>query len=188
MSTRLVILGLLRKRPMHGYEIKHIIEDHMGDWTSIAFGSIYFALKKLTDEGLLEVKATEKSGNRPSRTIYHTTQAGREEFAKLLRGVWATPERQFFAIDLGLFFMDALPDDEIEKLLEQRIEYLEAAQRYLNEHRQENVADPRVPMQAQWIFDHSLAHLGAELAWFQRVKLDITSRKDQGRAQTTRSV
>jgi DNA-binding PadR family transcriptional regulator len=45
MSTRLVILGLLRERSLHGYEIKHIIQDHMGDWTSIAFGSIYFALK-----------------------------------------------------------------------------------------------------------------------------------------------
>jgi len=52
MSTRLVILGLLRERPLYGYEIKHVIEDHMGDWTSIAFGSIYFALGKLTEIGL----------------------------------------------------------------------------------------------------------------------------------------
>ena len=182
MSTRLVILGLLRERPMHGYEIKHIIEDHMGDWTSIAFGSIYFALKKLTNEGLLDVKATEKSGNRPSRTIYHTTQAGREEFAKLLRAVWATPERQFFALDLGLFFMDALPSGEIQEFLEERIDHLERAHRYLTEHRQENLADPQVPRQARWIFDHGLAHLSGELAWLQCVKQDIVSNKGPGEA------
>ena len=76
MSTRLVILGLLRERPLYGYEIKHIIEDHMGDWTNIAFGSIYFALKKLAEEGFVERAAVEREGNRPSRTVYQLTPAG----------------------------------------------------------------------------------------------------------------
>lgn len=76
MSTRLVILGLLRDQHLHGYEIKQIIEEHMGDWTSIAFGSIYFALGKLSEEGLIEKVATEKEGNRPSRSIYQITEGG----------------------------------------------------------------------------------------------------------------
>ena len=67
MSTRLVILASLRDQPLHGYEIKQIIEEHMGDWTNIAFGSIYFALGKLAEEGMIEKIATEKEGNRPSR-------------------------------------------------------------------------------------------------------------------------
>jgi Fe2+ or Zn2+ uptake regulation protein len=58
MSVKLVILGLLRERPLYGYEIKQIIEEHMGDWTSIAFGSIYFALDKLAKEGFVEKVAT----------------------------------------------------------------------------------------------------------------------------------
>ena len=69
MSTRLVLLGLLRDRKLYGYELKHIIEDHMGDWTSIAFGSIYFALNKLSEEGLIEKVAVEKPGKRPSRCV-----------------------------------------------------------------------------------------------------------------------
>ena len=28
MSTRLVILGLLQERPLYGYEIKQLIEEH----------------------------------------------------------------------------------------------------------------------------------------------------------------
>ena len=62
MSTRLVILGLLRDRPLYGYEIKHIIEEHMGDWTSIAFGSIYFALNKLAEEDFIEKTGTTQEG------------------------------------------------------------------------------------------------------------------------------
>jgi DNA-binding PadR family transcriptional regulator len=109
MSTRLVILGLLRVQPLHGYEIKHIIEEHMGDWISIAFGSIYFALGKLSEEGLIEMVATEKAGNRPSRSVYQITEAGRAEFLGILREVWREPERQYFSIDVGLVFMNALP-------------------------------------------------------------------------------
>jgi DNA-binding PadR family transcriptional regulator len=47
-----------RNRPLHGYELKHIVEQHMGDWTNIAFGSIFFALGKLAEEGYIEQVAT----------------------------------------------------------------------------------------------------------------------------------
>ena len=173
MSTRLVILGLLRDRPLHGYEIKHIIKDHMDDWTSIAFGSIYFALKKLTAEGLLQVEATEQRGNRPSRTVFRITDAGRAEFLRLLRQLWASTERHYYATDIGLFFMDALPRDEIVGCLNQRIVQLEAARRYLAEHRDESLANPHVPRRAAWIFDHSQRHLDAELEWTRSVLADI---------------
>ena len=59
MSVRLVLLGLLLDGPKYGYELKHIIEDHMGDWTSIAFGSIYFALDKLSKEEFIEKVGVE---------------------------------------------------------------------------------------------------------------------------------
>ena len=69
MSVRLVILGLLRENPLYGYEIKQIIEEHMSDWTSIAFGSIYFALDKLAAENFVEKVSVEKEGRRPSRSV-----------------------------------------------------------------------------------------------------------------------
>ena len=31
MTTRVVILGLLRHKPLYGYEIKQMIEERMGD-------------------------------------------------------------------------------------------------------------------------------------------------------------
>ena len=105
MSTRVVILGLLPRKPLHGYEIKQIIESHMGDWTSIAFGSIYFALDKLSDEGLVERASVEQHGNRPSRSIFRITGKGREEFLRLLRKTWNEVERSYFDLDIGLFFI-----------------------------------------------------------------------------------
>jgi DNA-binding PadR family transcriptional regulator len=169
MSTRLVILGLLRDQPLHGSEIKQIIEEHMGDWTSIAFGSIYFALGKLSEEGLIEMVATEKQGNRPSRSIYQITKAGRAEFLRLLREVWRETEQQFFAIDVGLAFMSALPPQEIKLYLQNRVVQLEDALNYLESHQQEQMGQPEVPASAVAIFEHSRAHLEAELIWMKEV-------------------
>ncbi|MBN1428347.1 MAG: PadR family transcriptional regulator [Anaerolineae bacterium] len=165
MSTRLVILGLLRERPLYGYEIKQIIEEHMGDWTSIAFGSIYFALDKLTQEGYLDNVGVEQAGSRPSRKVYQITKPGQEEFMRLLRETWEQFDRQYFALDIGIFFMGALPIQEVKGYLHKRIAMLEEVLQHLDEHQAEQMENPEVPRLAKAIFDHSLVHFQAELHW-----------------------
>jgi DNA-binding PadR family transcriptional regulator len=172
----LVILGLLRKRPLYGYEIKHVIEDHMGDWTSIAFGSIYFALGKLADEGFIEKVTTEQEGNRPSRTIYQITESGQAEFMRLLREVWRGVDRQYFSLDIGLFFMDALPPGETKSYLQGRVAELEGLLRHLDAHQAEQSGNIEVPQRAHAIFGHSRVHLEAELAWTR----DLQERVERG--------
>ena len=166
MSTRLVILGLLRDRPLHGYEIKHNIEEHMGDWTDIAFGSIYFALGKLAEEGFIEKIATEQEGHRPSRTIYQITQTGRAEFERLLREVWQNLEHHYFTLDIGLAFIEALPIEEVKAYLRQRVAQLEAISQHLEAHQAEVIAKEEAFREMiTAIFTHSRVHFEAELAW-----------------------
>lgn len=169
MTTRLVILGLLRDRPLYGYELKHIIEEHMGDWTNIAFGSIYYALGKLADEGCVEQVGTEQEGNRPSRTVYQITDAGRAEFLRLLRELWGSFERQYFDIDVGLAFMSALPVEEVTQYLRQRVAMLEEVLQHIQEHQEEQMASPEVPASARVVFQHSRLHMEAELVWTRDV-------------------
>lgn len=176
MSVRLVILGLLRERPLYGYEIKQIIEEHMSDWTSIAFGSIYFALDKLTQEQFVEKVGVEREGKRPSRSVYQITDAGRAEFLRLLRTVWSELERQYFSIDIGLAFMDALSSEEIKDYLRQRVAQLEEILKHLDSHQQEVLAEQRAPRSTVAIFDHSCVHFQAELAWTR----DLLAQVDRG--------
>lgn len=173
MSTRLVILGLLRERPLYGYELKQIIEEHMGDWTNIAFGSIYFALGKLAEEGFVTQVATEQEGRRPSRTVYQITDAGRAEFLRLLREVWREIERHYYTIDIGLAFMEALPVEEIKGCLEGRIAQLKGIVQHIGEHQAEQMAQPEVPTTAAAVFDHGLAHFQAELDWTRNLLVKV---------------
>jgi DNA-binding PadR family transcriptional regulator len=175
LATRLVILGFLRGRPQYGYEIKQMIEHVMGDWTDIAFGSIYYALGKLAEEGYVEKVGTEQEGGRPSRTVYQITDAGREEFMRLLRKVWDNVERQTFDFDMGLSFMSALPMDEVKGYLGKRITHLEHVLQYLDTHQAEELADTdHVPTHlASTVFDHHRRHLQAELDWTRELLLNV---------------
>jgi DNA-binding PadR family transcriptional regulator len=175
MSTRLVILGFLRGRPLYGYELKQLIEHVMGDWTDIAFGSIYYALGKLADDGFVEKVGTEQEGGRPSRTVYQITDVGREEFVRLLREVWGNVERQTFDFDIGLSFMSALPVEEVNECLRKRVTHLEHILQYLEAHQAEELADTdHVPTRlATAVFDHHRRHLQTELDWTRGLLQDV---------------
>ena len=169
MSTRLVILGLLKEQPLHGYDLKKLIQERMGDWTDIAFGSIYFALGKMEEEGFIAKVATEKSGNRPSRSIYEITKKGETEFLRLLEEVWAKSERVYHPLDLGLFFMNVLPREDVVNYLEMRVAWLEAACEHVAEHKTLTMSIKEVPRRVGAIFDHNVVHLQAELEWTRQV-------------------
>lgn len=175
MSTRLVILGFLRERPLYGYEIKSLIEEQMGDWTNIAFGSIYFALGKLADEGFIEKVATEQSGNRPSRSIYQIRPEGRAEFLRLLREMWREDDRQYFPFDIALFYIHALPKEEVLVYLQKRVEGLERATVFVDAHQANTFSNPDVPLIADAIFEHTRVHLAAELDWMRQFLVRVQS-------------
>lgn len=165
MSVRLVILGLLREKPLYGYEIKQIIEEHMSDWTSIAFGSIYFALDKLAEEQFVDKVGVEQDNKRPARSVYQINEKGREEFLRLLRESWQQVERQYYAIDICLFFLNSLPLAEVKEYLRTQQTALQTALKHLQRHRTEQMSNVEVPRLATAIFDHSFVHTQAELNW-----------------------
>ena len=169
MSVRMVILGLLREKQLYGYEIKHIIEDHMGDWTSIAFGSIYFALGRLSKEGFIRKVAEEKQGKRPSKSVYEITERGKMEFLLLLRGIWENVKHESYDLDLALFFSDALSKKELLQYIKKRIQKSREVLRHIREHKNEQLANKDVPARAEAIFEHTYLHLIAEYKWLKKV-------------------
>ncbi|MEO4053753.1 PadR family transcriptional regulator [Solibacillus sp. CAU 1738] len=82
--ARLMVLGLLKLKPMSGYEIQQILlKSHSDEWAGILPGSIYHALKKMEKEKLVEIDSIEQTGNR-SKAIYKITEQGEVAFHDLL--------------------------------------------------------------------------------------------------------
>jgi len=174
-NIKLVLLGVLCIKPMHGYEIKHIIEDHMGDWTDIKFGSIYFALSKLAEEQFVEIAEEGREGNRPSRTVYRITEKGRQEYIMLLRQLWTSDDKTLYALDIGLFFIGSLPKQEALRYLKERMKKTDDSLVYLRQHGEQMEQNPDIPAQARAIVNHSLRHMAAERSWLAEVCEQIDS-------------
>lgn len=169
MSVKTVILGILRRGPLHGYEIKRIIGLEMGDWTDIAFGSIYFALDSLAKEGFVTGEAIETENRRPSRIVYTITDKGNGEYFRLLREIWKTQNREYSSLDIGIAFIRDLPREEVKEYLSARIHGLEHGLAYLRAHEKETLALEEVPSESRFIFSHARRKLSAELDWTREV-------------------
>jgi len=173
MSVPLVILGFLKEREYHGYELKKEIQRQMGNWTDIQFGSIYHALKKLVERGSVEIVGEERRQGRPDRTIYRITPKGREEFLDLIRGLVKRFQRVYLEFDVGLYFAGHLREKELQTLLATRLKALQSERTLLGGVKQ-LPAHRQLPKISEIIVDHGIYHLDAELAWMdlcmQRLK------------------
>lgn len=90
LAMEYALLGFLRARPMHGYEIYQRIEAGEQDglvW-QVKQGLLYTMLARLESEGLVAA-AVETQGTRPPRKLYSLTAKG-----ETLLGAWLqTPVR-----------------------------------------------------------------------------------------------
>lgn len=121
MSTiRTLLLGILYdQEPRHGYEVKQILESWNADkWANIGYGSIYFALKKMAEEGLLKI--VEDQEGKQDKTVYQITESGSNAFMVMLRKQWLELKPSVDPFQVALTFMQYLPKDELSTALEHR--------------------------------------------------------------------
>lgn len=119
----LAILGLLKERPMHGYELRKQLAQRLGLFWTVSFGSLYPTLKKLERRGVVE-KVADDADERPRRKQeYRITAAGEADFLELLGELDAqTLEEEKFSLRLA-FFRYLRPEIRL-RLLERRRSYL----------------------------------------------------------------
>jgi len=115
------VLGSLGERPMHPYEISTMLKTRGKD-TSIKlnYGSLYSVVAALEKHGFIEAVETLRDGNRPERTVYDITEAGRLEFQDWLTELLGTPEKEFSQLEAGLAYLPAFPPHRVVQLLDQR--------------------------------------------------------------------
>ena len=80
----LVILGLLKKEDMYGYQLVQETERQSGGRIVTQEGSLYPVLYKLLDQGYISDRKVQV-GKRMTRIYYHLEPAGEERLADLLR-------------------------------------------------------------------------------------------------------
>jgi DNA-binding PadR family transcriptional regulator len=125
MDAKSLCLAVLTQGDASGYEIKKTLEEPpLGQFQDTGFGSIYPALTRLTEDGLVQgtQMAQEK---RPDKKVYSITEAGRQA---LIAALMEPPSADKFRSDFlfVLFLGHLLADRHVAALVDQRIAYYEA--------------------------------------------------------------
>jgi len=118
------ILGLLDAKPMHGYELRKYLNEMLGSFRALSYGSLYPCLKSLVAREWIretdKIAAPEHalSGKR-ARITYELTPAGKTKLTEILASSGpSTWEDEHFGVRFALF---ARTDPETRiKILEGR--------------------------------------------------------------------
>jgi len=121
----LAVLTLLYERPMHPYEMSTTLRERRNEESiRLNFGSLYAIVAGLQKHRLVEIKEVMREGNRPERTIYAITEAGKAKMIGWLSELISVPVKEYPQFEAALSLMCALAPDEALRLLEHRLQSL----------------------------------------------------------------
>ena len=174
-NAELAVLSLLAEQPRHGYDIERVINERgMREWTEIGFSSIYYLLKKLGQEGMIEGQL-EKSQHGPARKVYRLTPTGREALRTGVLHALSVPGRCYPPLQLGLASLPGIPPGDAAAALRQYHSALAARRKHVRVTQESQYP---LPYFVDAIFSHSVTMLEAELAWVEQFIEQIEERKD----------
>lgn len=119
--TRLLVLGMLDMKPMSGYDIQQMLQTTDAErWSGVLIGSIYHALKKMEQEGYVEISGIEQSGHR-QKAIYKITDRGIKHLKDLVREALTVTSANYpSTLYAGISFYEKLSPEEARQALEQQ--------------------------------------------------------------------
>ena len=155
----LAVLGLLRNRPRHGYELKARLLE-LG-FARVSFGSLYPALRRLEKRGLIE--ALRQSGRRKA---YRLTDSGEEELTRILDQSDDEEDRRF---NMRLAFFQYLEPAARLRSLKRRRNHLVARLQTAQSAQQRAAADGPIDHYTAALLQHNIATTQADIAWLDQL-------------------
>ena len=139
----LAVLGLLKERAMHGYELRKQLGAMLGPFWQVSWGSLYPTLRRLAKAGAVEKLAEPRPTRRAARStttrrtrssstnvssgrrknVYKITKDGEKLFTAMLEETAAAVDAEHFTLKLA-FFRYLQPEMRLA-LLERRRAYLQ---------------------------------------------------------------
>ena len=180
----LPVLGLLKEKSMHGYELRKQLGAMLGPFWQVSWGSLYPTLRRLTKAGAIE-KLAEPSPPRTRRargargeakpattlspgrrkTVYRITPNGEHMFTTMLEETAAAVDAEHFTLKLA-FFRYLQPETRLA-LLERRRAYLQEKlaqfKTNLRDYRE------RIDSYTLSLQNHGMAATESDIAWIDEL-------------------
>jgi DNA-binding PadR family transcriptional regulator len=182
----LAVLACLFERPMHPYEMASTMrERHKDESIKLNYGSLYTVTESLQRHKLIEPQETAREGNRPERTVYRITDAGRLELIDWLSELVCNPVREYTQFEGGLSLLPILPPSDAARLLRERSLRLEGHLAQARALRQ-MLETRKLPRLFMIEADYRWRMKEAELDWVRELIAEIESGALEGVAEWRR--
>ncbi|WP_235204520.1 PadR family transcriptional regulator [Nocardia otitidiscaviarum] len=171
----IAVLALLEERPMHPYEMYQLLrtrrEDHL---IKIRPGSLYHTVDRLTQHDFAAAEGTDRAGNRPERTIYRITDAGRAALRGQVTELLRQPLREYPIFPVALAESHNLPREQVLAALRERIARLDGDIAELDALR-DWVCHRSVPRRYWMVLDYLRAQRATEVGWLRDFVAELES-------------
>ena len=175
----LAVLGLLKERTMHGYELRKQLGTMLGPFWQVSWGSLYPALRRLTKIGALEkvaepkprrtkgtsTKAVAPAATGRRKTVYRITNVGEELFSAMLEETTTSVDAEHFTLKLA-FFRYLAPEARLS-LLERRRAYLTEKLAQFKTNLKE--LGERIDSYTLSLQNHSMASTERDIKWIDEL-------------------
>ncbi len=162
VSVSLTLLGLLKREPSYGYDLKRAYDAYFARGKPLSFGQVYTTLSRLARDGLA-VAGPPEHGDGPDRKRYSITDAGMAEIdAWLTTPLEPEPHLQpvlFAKVTLALM-LDCPADSYLDA---QRVAHIRRMRELTQLKSGGSLVDTMLA-------DYGLFHLEADLRW-----IDLTA-------------
>ncbi|MGH2767493.1 MAG: helix-turn-helix transcriptional regulator [Actinomycetota bacterium] len=160
----MAILGLLKERAMHGYELKKELTAKLGQFWQVSYGSLYPTLRRLQTAGALE-RIFPRSDVKRRKNIYRITPQGEAAFSEALGEQGAVSDDLRFGLKLA-FFRYLHPDARVE-VLERRRAYL--TEKLTLVRLQLRAYRERIDAYTYRLMEHGVDTTRADIQWIDRL-------------------
>lgn len=168
-------LSLLVEEPMHPYEMYQLLmARHEDRLVKVRPGTLYHAVGRLEERGLVETAGTDREGNRPERTTYRITPAGREALTARLQDMLAEPVNEYPSFPLAVAEAYNLPAALVVELLGRRLALLQEQLEFLQ--RGEAAVLKKDVARKYWIdLEYQQTMLRSEMGWIRSLQDQLRS-------------
>lgn len=160
----MAVLGLLKDRAMHGYELKKELTAQLGQFWQVSYGSLYPTIRRLEKAGAVE-RIFPKEDVKRRKNIYRTTELGEATFRELLSERSAVSDDARFGMKLA-FARYLQPADRVD-LLERRRAYL--TEWLVDARAKLRAYKERIDAYTYRLMEHGVDTKDAEVQWIEKL-------------------
>jgi len=171
-KNELVVLGLLKEMPMHGYQLYHEIEKrNMEAWAQVNLASVYNTLDRLRRAKMVEAKK-EKPGKMPEREVFHITRKGKQKLATLVEEAITDDRMPDNNFCVGVAFLSGLSKKKALESLEVKRKVLKKVVAHLESQKKDE--SRAMPLNWRFLLRYGIEHVQLDIKKIEELKRKIS--------------